>query len=58
MARRQRNRGVTFAEMDSKPSEYGGRPGRDVEVSGDAASQRSAMVRSDPNDDGSGVKKK
>lgn len=57
MARRQRNREVTYAEMDSMPSEYGGRPGRKVEVSGDAASQRSAMVRSDPNDSGSGVKK-
>ena len=56
MARQHRRSEITFAEMDRKPSEHGGRAGRDVEVSGDAASQRSAMVRSDPNDLGSGVK--
>jgi len=59
MAKRQRRSEITFAEMERMPSEYGGRRNgrKDVEISGDAASQRSAMVRSDPNDPGSGVKK-
>ena len=57
MTTRHRRSEITFAEMDRKPSEHGGRAGRGVEVSGDAASQRSAMIRSDPNDSGSGVKK-
>ena len=58
---RQRARGrVTDEEMERMPSEYGGRRNRrkDVEISGDAASQRSDMVRSDPNDPRSGVKKR
>ena len=58
MARRHCRSEITFAEMDRKPSTYGGRAGRGVEVSGDAASQRSAMIRSDPNDAGAGVKKR
>ena len=51
---------VTEGEMERMPSEYGGRRNgrKDVEISGDAASQRSTMVRSDPNDSGSGVKKR
>ena len=58
MAKRHRRSEITFAEMDRRPYTYGGRPGRAVEVSGDAASQRSTMVRSDPNDPRSGVKKR
>ena len=52
MTTRYRRREVTFAETDRKPSEHGGRRNgrKDVEISGDAASQRSAMVRSDPDD--------
>ena len=52
-------RKVTAGEIERMPSEYGGRRnGRtDVEISGDAAAQLSTMIRSDPNDSGSGVKK-
>ena len=51
---------VTKGEMERMPSEFGGRRNgrKDVEISGDAASQRSTMVRSDPNDAGAGVKKR
>ena len=58
MARRHRRSEITFAEMDRRPSTYGGRAGRGVEVSGDAAAQLSTMIRSDPNDPRPGVKKR
>lgn len=45
-------RKVTEGEMERMPSEYGGRRNgrKDVEISGDAATQRSAIVRSNPDD--------